>query len=213
MLAGCMEYAKPKALLSGFAESTLVLLLKKFMPELFPAESEANSDGIPASLSQKILPDHYYSFKHRRVYAKVRRMGYFVVDAQRLYEGLLVDELRHYQMHDSLPVEQAPVDYDQIKLDSVLVASSAAKETTDDLLAQHQSQPILEVLKTISGLSKVHLVRLDTARAEQGFSYQIQIVRKVSGLDTVVGVVRPMHELANIYLAKDIEDVRCGQLC
>ena len=60
------------------------------------------------------------------------------------------------------------------------------------------------MLKTISGLSKVHLVRLDTARAEQGFSYQIQIVRKVSGLDTVVGVVRPMHELVNIYLAKDI---------
>ena len=38
MLAGCMEYAKPKALLSGFAESTLVSLLKKFMPELFPEE-------------------------------------------------------------------------------------------------------------------------------------------------------------------------------
>ena len=69
------------------------------------------------------------------------------------------------------------------------------------------------MLKTISGLSKVRLVRLDTGRATQGFLYQMQIVRKVSGYDAAIGLVRPMHELANIYLSKDVEDVRCSQLC
>ena len=56
------------------------------------------------------------------------------------------------------------------------------------------------------------MIRLDTAKAEEGFSYQLEIVKKVSGLDTVVGVVRPMHDLANLYLAKDKEDVRSSEL-
>lgn len=72
MLAGCMEFSKPKRLMFEFAEPVLVAILKKFVPEIFTAE-ENRDDGIPASLSEKVLPDHYYSFQHRRVYAKLRR--------------------------------------------------------------------------------------------------------------------------------------------
>ena len=61
MLAYCMEYAKPKRLMHEFAEPTLVKILKHFIPDLFTAET-ARDDGIPASLSEKVLPDHYYSF-------------------------------------------------------------------------------------------------------------------------------------------------------
>jgi len=84
MLAGCMEFAMPKRLMFEFAEPVLLMCLKKFTPELFPAEENKN-DGIPLSLSEKVLPDQYYSFEYRRVYARLRRMGYFVVEAERLY--------------------------------------------------------------------------------------------------------------------------------
>ena len=100
MLAGCMEYAKPKRLMQEFAEPILVRLLKKYIPDIFVIE-EIRDDGIPASLSEKgALPDHYYSFAHRRVYAKLRRMGYFVGEADRLYRQLLHDELRFYRLYD-----------------------------------------------------------------------------------------------------------------
>ena len=84
MLAHCMEYAKGKRLMFEFAEPVLIKLLQKFIPEIFKAE-ENRDDGIPASLSEKILPDHYYSFTHRRLFAKLRKMNYFVGESERLY--------------------------------------------------------------------------------------------------------------------------------
>ena len=94
-----MEFSKPKRLMFEFAEPVLQKLLKKFAPEIFRCQ-ESQDDGIPASLSEKVLPDHYYSFKHRRVYAKLRRMGYFVGEADRLYRQLLHDELHYYQLYE-----------------------------------------------------------------------------------------------------------------
>ena len=94
-----MEYAKPKRMMFEFAEPVLVKLLKKFLPEIFQAE-EKRDDGIPSGLSEKVLPDHYYSFQHRRVYMKLRRMGYFLGEAERLYRQLLHDELKHYKLYD-----------------------------------------------------------------------------------------------------------------
>ena len=84
MLALCMEFAKSKRLMFDFAEPVLVTLLKKFTPELFNSE-ESKNDGIPVSLSAKVLPDQYYSFQHRRVYAKLRRAGYFCGESEKLY--------------------------------------------------------------------------------------------------------------------------------
>ena len=81
-------------------------LLKKYIPEIFVVE-EIRDDGIPASLSEKgALPDHYYSFAHRRVYAKLRRMGYFVGESDRLYRQLLHDELRFYKLYDFTDFEE-----------------------------------------------------------------------------------------------------------
>ena len=61
LLSGCMEFSKPKRIMHEFAEPVLVMILKKFAPEIFKAE-ENRDDGIPASLSEKVLPDHYCSF-------------------------------------------------------------------------------------------------------------------------------------------------------
>ena len=99
LLSGCMEFSKPKRIMHEFAEPVLVMILKKFAPEIFKAE-ENRDDGIPASLSEKVLPDHYCSFQHRRVYTRLRRMGYFVGEAERLSRELLHDELRFYGLYD-----------------------------------------------------------------------------------------------------------------
>jgi len=79
-----MELAIPKKLMNDFAEPVLVKFLKEFNPELFP-ESDKN-DGVPAALSSKVLPDSYYSFAHRRVYAKLRKLGYFIPDSKKCYQ-------------------------------------------------------------------------------------------------------------------------------
>ena len=99
LLAGCMEFSKPKRIMCEFAEPVLIAFLRRFVPEIFRAE-ENRDDGIPASLSEKVLPDHYYSFLHRRVYAKLRRMNYFVGESERLSRQLLHDELRYYDLYD-----------------------------------------------------------------------------------------------------------------
>ena len=66
MLTTVMEFAKPKRIMSEFAEPVLVALLKKYMPEIFKAP-EIREDGIPSSLTEEVLPDHYHSFQCRRV--------------------------------------------------------------------------------------------------------------------------------------------------
>ena len=104
ILAYCMEYAKPKRMMFEFAEPVLVMILKKFLPEVYTDEENRN-DGVPTGLSEKVLPDHYYSFQHRLVYAKLRRMGYFVVESERLHRQLLHDELRYYELYDFGPNE------------------------------------------------------------------------------------------------------------
>ena len=99
MLTSVMEFAKPKRLMNEFAEPVLVGILKKYYPEIFKA-AESREDGIPSSLTEEVLPDHYHSFECRRVQAKLRRLAYYVVDAERQYRKLLHDELKYYGLYD-----------------------------------------------------------------------------------------------------------------
>ena len=112
-LATCMEFAKPKRLMQEFAEPTLAKLLRQFYPELFPSSDK--NDGIPETLSAKVLPDNYYSFQHRRVYAKLRRLGYFIPDSLKCYQQLLFDELKHYNLYDFAKYEQDIKDAAELK--------------------------------------------------------------------------------------------------
>ena len=125
LLSGCMEFSKPKRIMHEFAEPVLVMILKKFAPEIFKAE-ENRDDGIPASLSEKVLPDHYCSFQHRRVYTRLRRMGYFVGEAERLSRELLHDELRFYGLYDFGQFEE-----DNPVVSVVPQDEDAAKPATD----------------------------------------------------------------------------------
>ena len=136
-----MEYAKPKKIMQEFAEPILVRLLKKFMPEVYPpqTEREGADDGIPASLSQKVLEDHYYSFAHRRVYAKLRRMGYFVAEAERLYRQLIHDELRYYKLYDFSEFEESnPVVSEVAPVEEV---TEAAEENKDSAIEEVKIEP------------------------------------------------------------------------
>ena len=99
-----MEFAKPKKMMQEFAEPLLVKILKYFSPQSFP--SETKDDGVPTDFSSKILPDNYYSFSHRRVWSKLRRLQYFVPDCIQNYQKLLFDELKFYDLYDFTKYEQ-----------------------------------------------------------------------------------------------------------
>lgn len=63
------EIALSKEIYEQFATPCLKALLTKFYPELTSAEN---------NFANKVLPDTYYTFKHRRVWGKIRRAGYFI---------------------------------------------------------------------------------------------------------------------------------------
>ena len=98
-----MEFAKPKELLNKVAEPALVKFLTKFYPALMPSvEEEKKDDGVPESITgdKSSLPHCHYTFNHRRIIAKIRKMGYYAVDAERLHRQLLHDELQANDMYD-----------------------------------------------------------------------------------------------------------------
>ena len=131
MLSQVMEFAKPKRIMNEFAEPVLVELLKKYVPGIFESTT-SREDGIPTSLTEKVLPDHYHSFEYRRYYAKLRRQSYTVVEAERLYRQLLHDELKFYGLYDFGDFEEEnPV---MTVVDEA--AEEKAKAPTADKLAQ-----------------------------------------------------------------------------
>ena len=60
----------------------------------------------------------------------------------------------------------------------------------------------MQVCKTISGLSKVMIGRLNIPKAEEGFTFIIDVMKKASGVESgeILSVVKFKHELAGCYL-------------
>jgi len=111
-----MEFAKPVKLVVHFAEPTLKKLLKHFCNDLSAeneiSEEKTPQDGIPVSLSSKVLPDSYYTFAHMKVYSKIRRLGYHIDQAEQITKRTLHDELKFYgpELYDfSVFDEENPV--------------------------------------------------------------------------------------------------------
>ena len=158
MLASVMEFAKPKRLMNEFAEPVLVQLLKKFIPEIFKAE-ESRDDGIPSSLTEKVLPDHYHSFEYRTVFAKLRRLGYFVVDAERQYRQLLHDELRYYGLYDfakfeeSNPVVTTVPDAEESKKDGAATSDAKIEVAKDEV--KDTAKTLAELKKAAADAEKI----------------------------------------------------------
>ena len=109
MLAGQMEFAKPKQLMTEFAKPVLLRILKKFKPsQEEKAQPEATAEETkdddvkadPVNEKEEEMPAGYYTFQYRRFYAKLRRIGYFVGESERLYRQLLHEELKFYDLAD-----------------------------------------------------------------------------------------------------------------
>ena len=128
-LATCMEFAKPKKMMQEFAEPLLVKFLKHFSPQSFP--SEPKNDGVPTDFSSKILPDNYYSFAHRRVWSKLRRLQYFVPDCVHNYQKLLFDELKFYKLYDFTQYEKDKKDKETAKEYIQIYRGTYAPEAAD----------------------------------------------------------------------------------
>lgn len=94
-------------------------------------------------------------------------------------------------------VNKFGVDYSQIKLDSV---QDFVAEKRD--LQVFGSLPINQIVKTISGLCKVMVNRLNLSKAEEGLNFIIEAVKKVADVESgeLLSVVKYQHELANLYL-------------
>lgn len=89
ILSDNCELKIPKEIFQTFSTNCLKALLENFYPELTKQEE--------GTFATKALPDTYYSFKHRRVWAKLRRAGYFIEEAEEALRSLLFDEVKAYQ--------------------------------------------------------------------------------------------------------------------
>jgi len=79
LLAACMEFKTPRSIMENFA----LPIIKKLLVHLLP---ECNKNE-----------NNYYTFAYRRMWAKLRRLAYFVPDCEKLYKRLLFDELSYYE--------------------------------------------------------------------------------------------------------------------
>ena len=71
-----MEFETPKKLTTGFVQPLIDLLTAHF----------------------KVGP--YYTIKNQQMYAKLRRLGYFVPECENLYKKLLFEQLQQNGLYD-----------------------------------------------------------------------------------------------------------------
>lgn len=73
-----MEFATPKALMEDFVAQMVTKLVEHFFKD---QDSSQN----------------YYILQNRRMYAKCRRLAYFVPECEELYKRLVFDQLNTYE--------------------------------------------------------------------------------------------------------------------
>lgn len=88
ILSDNCEIKMPKEIYDNFSTKCLKALLEQFYPELSKEDNQ---------FANKVLPDTYYSFKHRRLWAKLRRAAYFIQDAEDTLRSLISDEVHYYK--------------------------------------------------------------------------------------------------------------------
>ena len=69
-------------------------------------------------------------------------------------------------------------------------------------LQTFHSIPLLQVLRTISGLCKNQIGRLDLKKAEEGFTFIVEALKKIAAVPSgdLLSIVKMKHELANLHL-------------
>lgn len=139
------EIALSKEIFEKFATPCLKALLKKFYPELTSDEN---------TFANKVLPDSYYTFKHRRVWGKIRRAGYFIQEAEEALRSLLHDEVHFYkdiydleQFSTENPYvetiqEEAQVNATESEQPLIAVADPVAKDGDKPKEAAKQPEPV-----------------------------------------------------------------------
>jgi hypothetical protein len=127
ILESCMEFAIPKSLMEGFVALTVSRLV-----EHFHKDDQVNNRLV---------------FQNRRMYAKCRRLGYFVPECEELYKRLIFDQLNSYDgMYDfesfqvenpiieevEVPVVETTEDISEPKIETVEPKIEEVKEPTED---------------------------------------------------------------------------------
>lgn len=103
ILADNCEIKMPKELFENFSTKCLKALLEKFYPELYnriyfkDGHNYLRNKQGDNQFANKELPDTYYSFKHRRLWAKLRRAAYFIQESEETLRSLISDEVHYYK--------------------------------------------------------------------------------------------------------------------
>ena len=90
------------------------------------------------------------------------------------------------------------VDYSEIKLES-------AREFIEggERLNQFDKTPIMCIVKTISGMSKNFILRMNHDMAEEGMRFNIEALKVTHGVDSgqLLAIVNEKHELCKVRMA------------
>ena len=94
-------------------------------------------------------------------------------------------------------IEKFGVEYSQIKLANVGELVQSGKN-----LERYECQPIMQVIKTISGLCKVFINRLKLDKAEEGWNFIVETLKKASACESgeTLHVAKYLQETANLHL-------------
>ena len=98
-----MEFATPKSLMEGFVAEMVTKLVDHFYPEQDSAQN-------------------YYILQNRRIYAKLRRLGYFVPECEMLYKRLIFDQLCFYE---------GLYDFTQFDIENPIIEDEPVEETKE----------------------------------------------------------------------------------
>lgn len=216
ILSDNCEIKMPKEIYENFATKCLKALLETFYPELSKDDN---------TFANKALPDTYYSFKHRRVWAKLRRAAYFIQDAEDTLRSLMFDEVKYYKgiydlvVHESenpkVETIEQPTQINEQESEQPSIAEAEPKPETvasptkskteeepskpfmpdfskfsldvaieirESSPLEVESQPLVQVAKTIKSLCKVLSVRLMQDKFLDGLAFLAKLDEAVTGV-------------------------------
>lgn len=138
-------------------------LLEKFYPELTNAKENV--------FANKIFPDSYYSFKHRRIWAKLRRIGFFVKESENALRSLLYDEFHFYtDLYDFSQFETENPIIETIQEETIAANNTDAPlivELKEEIIAGNDTNaPLIVDIKEEKKI-EVDLTGDDTVKADK----------------------------------------------
>ena len=105
---------------------------------------------------------------------------------------------KSHQAFEEMIIMKFDVNFDQISIDS---AHEVIQSEDIETLSAFDSQPIAQVLKTVKGLSKTLVIRVNLKKAEEGYKFAIMVLKMMTGAETeeLMQIIKLKHLLTEVY--------------